>query len=251
VTLGLAILAKAALTIGPLSELPALQPRLATLPLPAHLWPLPVVLLAVGGTLLTAGRAVRLGGVLAAAGGLLTLTADARLYTNHLWLLVMLSLLAAVTLPQARIEEGPTTLCFGHLVLTQLTVVYGFAATSKLNPGFTSGAVLYGDLSAEGALLEVPVPLLLRGPLVWLAILTILIEVVLAIGLWLPGFRGMVAVIGSVFHVMIVVLMPGWADLLVFALLCCGTYPLFLTRDSPAAEAAGPPSAPAIVQQTT
>jgi hypothetical protein len=225
---GLAATLKATLLVGPLAGLGEMRPRLATVPLSADLWFVPLVLLAAGGLCLVADRAVRGGGIAVAIGGLLALSADARLYSNHLWLLALLAALAALTAPRARVQAE--ALPFGHLVLLQVSVVYGFAALSKLNAGFISGGVLWSELSGEGALLPMPDPVLTQQPMMALALATVSIELALAVGLWTRRARSGAAVLGIAFHFGLIAMVPGWEELLVFALLCWSTYPLFLAR---------------------
>jgi hypothetical protein len=248
--IGLAAIIKAVLLTGPLADLGGVSPRLATIPLPADLWLVPLLLIAGGGLCLVAHRLVRGGGIAIAVGGLFAVLADERLYSNHLWLLVLLVALTALTkAPAERRGEG---LPYGHLVLVQISVVYGFAAVSKLNLAFISGGVLWADLTAEGALVPLPELVVTRQrPLMALALATVVIELVLAVGLWVPWVRRGAAVLGVFFHLGLVALVPGWEELLVFALLCWSTYPLFLTRDSSAVVAAAHPTAHAIARRAS
>jgi hypothetical protein len=243
---GLAATLKAVLLAAPLAGLGEMRPRLATVPLPVDLWFVPLVLLAAGGLCLVVDRAVRGGGIAVAIGGLMALLADARLYSNHLWLLILLAGLVALTAAPARVQAE--TLPFGHLVLLQISVVYGFAALSKLNADFISGGLLWSELSAEGAIIPKPDLVLSQQPMMALALATVFIELALAVGLWTRRARSGAAVLGIAFHVGLIAMVPGWEELLVFALLCWSTYPLFLTRgtrtESPTVEpevSAAPP----------
>jgi hypothetical protein len=247
---GLAAIIKAVLLIEPLAHLDDMRPPLATIQLPADLWFVPPLLVAGGGLCLVAHRSVRGGGSAVAIGGLIALFADERLYSNHLWLLVLLAALAAVT--AGRTEPRTEGLPYGHLVLLQVSVVYGFAAASKLNVAFISGGVLRSDLAVEGALIPLPDLLLAQQePMMALALATVIIELALAIALWVRRVRPGAAVLGMVFHLGLVAVVPGWEELLVFALLCWSTYPLFLTRTSAASPGAARPTAHAITQQVT
>jgi hypothetical protein len=247
---GLGAIIKAVLLIEPLARLGDMRPALATIPLAADLWFVPLLFVAGGGFCLVAHRSVRSGGIAVAIGGLIALLADERVYSNHLWLLVMLAVLTALT--ASRHETRGDGLPYGHLVLLQVSVVYGFAAVSKLNLTFISGGVLRADLTVEGALVPLPeLVLAQQQPMMALALATVIIELVLAVGLWVRWVRRGAAVLGVLFHLGLVALVPGWEELLVFALLCWSTYPLFLTRDSSAVVAAAQPTAQAIAQQAS
>jgi hypothetical protein len=114
------------------------------------------------------------------------------------------------------------------LMLSQVSVCYLFGALSKINPVFLSGAVIdaYGTVPVPAVLLD-GVPML-----------TVVVEMSLAVGLWLPSVRLLAAPLGGALHLSIVMLMGSPAvllmgvpvDLLAFAIACVATYPAFMAR---------------------
>jgi hypothetical protein len=107
------------------------------------------------------------------------------------------------------------------LMMTQLSVCYFFAAASKINPVFLSGA---------------PLSQWVWAPLPWwtftvLAVSTVVIEMFLAVGLWRRSTARDAAVAGVLLHGSIVVLLEDeTVALMVFALTCLSLYGLFLAR---------------------
>lgn len=205
-----------------------LAPGLATPWLPFAL----VALWAGAAVAFTAGLATRFAGAVLAAVATLVLVTDRQLYSNHLYLLIVLvALLIVADAGAARsldsLRRGPRAVpALGpDLVRIQVTIVYAFAALWKLNPEFLSGFVL-GTATAGGF---VPVPAALRTPdlLAWLAMLTIGFELLVAFGLWSARLRPLAAAIGVALHIGFIAFIHLWDELLVFALLMLGCYPLF------------------------
>ncbi|MHA7263312.1 HTTM domain-containing protein [Arthrobacter sp. TMN-37] len=107
------------------------------------------------------------------------------------------------------------------LMMTQLSVCYFFAAVSKLNTEYLSGAPL-----AQWIWLPMPW---------WLFTLTacasIAVELILAVGLWRRSTRREAAVLGTLLHLSILVLMKEQTlPLIAFALTCLSLYGLFFHR---------------------
>ena len=96
----------------------------------------------VGGLGLTvaAGKAVPVTGTLLAALVGYVLTLDQQTYSNHLYLLSLLSVLLALAHTERHREPALT------LLRWQLVVVYAFAAASKVNADFLSGRVIAENL---------------------------------------------------------------------------------------------------------
>jgi simple sugar transport system substrate-binding protein len=115
------------------------------------------------------------------------------------------------------------------LIRVQISIVYFFAAIWKINPHFLSGWVL-GTYVREG-IITLPESFYQPHILAGFALLAIATELLLAFGLWSARLRGPAAVVGVGLHMSFVLLMPQWAELIVFGLLAAGTYPLFLSRD--------------------
>ncbi len=140
-------------------------------------------------------------------------------YTHHhTWLLVVYSVLLALT-PCGRsfsvdrwraltLAEGRGGACppergplWGQrLIALQTTVVYVGATAAKLNLPFLSGVRLqhiFVDRYGSADPVELPGFAVLCCVL---AVSTVVIEGALAVGLWIPRFRGPVAVLGLLFH---------------------------------------------------
>lgn len=107
------------------------------------------------------------------------------------------------------------------LMMTQLSVCYFFAAISKISVVFLSGA---------------PLSLWVWVPLPWwmftlMAIGTVVVELYLAVGLWIPSTRRKAAVLGVLLHLGIVTMLGDeTVPLIAFAMTCLGLYWLFLSR---------------------
>jgi hypothetical protein len=180
----------------------------------------------VAACLFLAGWGGRTPGVVLAAvlGAFLAL--DQQLYSNHLYLLTLL--VALLTLAgahrafslDARCGRGSDTVPGWPLTLLrwQLTLLYLFAALSKLNPVFLSGAVLGEQLPRYAAYPDV---------LRWASWLGLTVEAWLAVGLWWSRTRRPTLALGVLFHATVLVFMVPKVELLVFGLVCLGLYRLF------------------------
>lgn len=135
---------------------------------------------------------------------------DQQTYSNHLYLLVLLSGLLAL-------PDGPT---LRLLLKSQLTLVYVFAAVSKLNPAYLSGLLIAGSLRPWFDWLRTP------WLLVPLALGSIAMELFIADQLWTKR-RTLAAAAGVALHLGFVLLMDNTRALSVFGLACLGLYPLF------------------------
>lgn len=133
-------------------------------------------------------------------------------------------------------DPGPVPRWPQLLMMTQLSACYFFAATSKVNAAFLSGA---------------PLSHWVWVPLPWwcftlMAFATVLVELFLSLGLWFARTRRTAVVLGVMLHVSIVVMMREhtWA-LLSFAITCASLYPLFLTVHARGPTRIAPAPAPA------
>jgi hypothetical protein len=180
----------------------------------------------------TAGFRTRTAGVVLVIVASLTLISDRQLYSNHLYLLILLTALlvladsGAARSVDAGWRSGRTVPALGpDLIRIQVTIVYFFAALWKLNLQFLSGWVL-GTYLAGGF---VSLPAFARTPevLSWLALMSVLAEFFICVGLWSRRLRNLATVTGVVLHVAFVVFIAAWGDLVVFGLLTVGCYPLF------------------------
>ena len=153
----------------------------------------------------------------------LVMSTDQQLYSNHLYLMVLLALLltwadsGATWSADAR-RVGPRDVVSGLPVLLlklQLTAVYLFAALAKINPSFLSGEVLASHQG--GALVQLPGSLIVPSILGPVAVAAVVTEAFLALAPW-TRIRGAVPFVAVVFHVGIVLFVTGWLPLLVFTL---------------------------------
>jgi hypothetical protein len=218
-------------------------PALGEMSLRALLPPsvVPVLLLALGvfGLLLAMGAQARLSaGIVALLSGALLLF-EGRMWSNHLLLLALLATLSAAAGGGAwrdvseRAGAGAGTRSRVHapaavLVCTQVAIVYLFAGLSKLSTDFLDGSVLAAELAAGPAAGWFVEPA--RELLVAMSVAAVAVEIALPVLLWLPRTRRWGALVGVGLHVGILVTVAPWPDLVVFALLMLGAYPLFLSR---------------------
>lgn len=174
-------------------------------------------------------------------GGLLTLTLacvlllDQQLYSNHLYLMVLIAGLltvadsgAAISLDALRhgtretVQEWPV-----WLIRAQVSIVYGFAALSKLNVTFLAGSVVASYLRRDGPL-AVPNSWRSVEPMLILAVLAICLEAFVAVGLWLPRWRPAALVASLALHLGITVWLSPTYQLLVYSVLMLPLLILFL-----------------------
>lgn len=198
----------------------------------------PVVLLAlwIGVSVLFAAGAwtsiagVALTGILGAV-----LLADQQLYSNHLYLLLLL--VALLTLGRAgsaisvdaRRGNGRDTVPGWpvDLLKIQVTLIYLFAAIAKLNAVYLSGSVMAVTLRRDGPL-AVPESWRTFEVMGSLAVLSILTELFIAICLWLPRWRRTAFVVGLGLHFVIAIWLDPPIQLWIFGLMILPTYLLFL-----------------------
>jgi predicted DCC family thiol-disulfide oxidoreductase YuxK len=113
------------------------------------------------------------------------------------------------------------------LLRLQVSIVYGFAALSKINLTFLSGSVVASYLRREGPL-AVPDAWRSVEPMMVLAVLAILLEAFVAVSLWSPRWRAAGLVAALALHVGI----SGWLSptyqLTVFSLLMLPLLLVFL-----------------------
>lgn len=181
------------------------------------------------------GRWTTVSGVILAAvlGGLVT--ADEQLYNNHSYLLaVVVAILTAARAGDALSldarrsgTDGLPAPAWTVLALrAQLSIVYLFAAISKLNPSFLSGSVISAALRRDG--IAFPEAWITFEPMFVLSVLVILVELLLAIGLWFRRWRGLALVAGLVLHVGIVLTMHAAWDLAGFSVATLALYLAFV-----------------------
>ena len=140
---------------------------------------------------------------------------DQQTYSNHNFLLAILAgLLGLSTAPRYR-----DTAVLG--LKAQLTLVYFFAAASKINFAFLAGVTIAGSLRPEFAFLRTPWILV---PLAFAAIGT---ELFVADAIWQPRWRRAAVIAGVGLHIGCVAIMNETRALMMFAIACVSLYPLF------------------------
>jgi hypothetical protein len=156
---------------------------------------------------------------------------DANLYSNHRWLLALLTGLLSFTgggryrqTPSASNDEEYWPV---FLMKAQLSILYAATAIAKLNnPTWMSGVVFRQDV-VGGNLFPGLDPLL--------AAATVAFELAVAAGLWLEKSRKLSVIAAILFHVSIVALIPRfWLDHTAFSLEMVAVLILFWQPPRPA-----------------
>jgi hypothetical protein len=220
VGIGLAAAVKA-LELWPLLGRLAGDPRIV--PMPLAPWPRPSAAAAAWlsatwaglGLCVAAGKAVPVTGTLLAAIVGYVLTLDQQTYSNHLYLLSLVSLLLALAHTPRHRETAIA------LLRWQLVVVYAFAAASKINPEFLSGSVIATNLRPElasWAASRIPATL---------AVAAVAVEAFVAATLLRPKWRLAGAIAGTVMHVGFIVAIVQTVAMIAFAAICVSLYPLY------------------------
>lgn len=183
---------------------------------------------AIAAVLFTLGLWLRLCGPLLSLCMFLTLLMDQQLWSNHLYLLtlevLLLTLASTLTRPSAgTVQAWPVT-----LLKIQLSIVYIFAAITKLTPTFLSGAVLYLNLRREGSF-ALPPSLRTLPILAVFSVVAVLTEIFLAFALWSRKYRRVGVMVGLMFHLTLtLMIVPVVAvQLAVFSLAVLALYPLY------------------------
>lgn len=245
IALGVALLINAVETSVLLSHLADGRlpvPVVEWLPAPTHaLVSLYLAVAVLGAVAMVAGFMTSQAAVLSTLLSIWVFLWDQQTYSNHR---VLVTLLVAYlvfarsdstwAVSASRRRGQPVPWWPQLLMMTQLSVCYGFAALSKLNPVFLDGS-LGGQLhwALPHAVLQV------------MAVATVALELTLAIGLWVRKLRTFVALAGASFHASIVVGMVSQTlPLVAFSLACVPAYWLFLTRPDPFGSAATVPEVP-------
>jgi predicted DCC family thiol-disulfide oxidoreductase YuxK len=184
---------------------------------------------------LLVGWRTRLAGAVLTATIAAVLLLDQQLYSNHLYLIVIVcglltladsgAALSLDALPRGGREEISGWPIW--LLRLQVSLVYGYAALSKLNPDFLSGSVIASYLRRAGPL-AVPDAWRFLEPMLVLSVLAIMAEAFLSMALWSRRWRPAALVVALGLHVGI----AGWLEptyqLLVFSLVTLPLLVLFL-----------------------
>lgn len=171
----------------------------------------------------------RVSGVALAAVMAYVLLLDQQTYSNHLYLLCLL--VAILSLAEGRVAQV--------LLRMQLSIVYGFAALTKLTPVYLSGVILAVNLPpwAPPAWQRVEV-------LAPLAVASVMAEAFLAIAFWSARWRPAAWVVGVGLHLACVVFLAPAVrfQLAIFSLVMIALYPVFGPVRRPAALARPAPA---------
>ena len=198
------------------------------IPSPTLPWLLPIGVLAVAAAVaVTIGLKTEWAASVSVAVSVTFLLWDQQTYSSHRLLATLLMtyliFAKAGTAWSIRPVPGrPSVVWWPQLLMmSQLSVCYLFAALSKMNLVFISGAPL-----SRWVWIELP-----RSFYTLTAMATVLVELAIAVGLWFPTSRRVAVVLGLGLHLSIVVLMKEETMALVaFTLTCVSLYPLFLFR---------------------
>lgn len=214
-------------------------PYVSGVPVPtAELLPVLIAVWLAAGIAFTLGWRTRATGLVAVAAMGYTLLLDQQTYSNHLYLLaIMVTLLvladsgARFSLDARRRGHVSATPAWPILLLKiQLTIVYVFGALSKINAVYLSGAVIANNLSV-GGIIAVPASWQVPGSemAAGIALLSIMVELFLAIAFWVRPLRLPAATIGVLFHLGISLTLPAGVapELLIFSAQMAVLYLLF------------------------
>lgn len=189
----------------------------------------------VGGLGLLLGAWSRWSAALVTAAIAATFLLDQQLYSNHLYLMLVLAPLFTIadtgarwSIDARRVSERTTVPAWPiDLLKVQLSLVYGFAAVSKLNAEYLSGEVLDVYITALGPV-GFPPSWETSTVMSTLAVASVAIEAYLAIGFWIGRRNRWIALaLGVVFHAAIVATMRSRLGLTVFSLEMFALYALF------------------------
>lgn len=190
-----------------------------------------IALWAAAALALAAGLRTRFAGSVLCGAAALVLLTDRQLYSNHLYLLIVLVALLVVAdagaarsldaagSPRSVRNLGP------DLIRLQVTIVYIYAALWKINPVFLSGWMI--GTSLTGGAVTLPASLRTPETLAWIAALTVAFEIFVPIALWTRSLRMLGATVGVLLHVAFVLFIALPGELIVFGILMIGCYPLF------------------------
>jgi Vitamin K-dependent gamma-carboxylase len=216
-----------AFELWPLVDRLASDPRIV--PMPLAPWPRPslavahwlVIMWAGLGLVVAAGAAVPITGTLLAAVVGYVVTLDQQTYSNHLYLLALVSLLLALAHTDRHRETAL------NLLRWQLVVVYAFAAASKIDAEFLSGSVIAANLRpAFGGFVETWIPAALAAA-------GIIGEAFVAWSLLRPRWRAAGVIVGVGLHIGFIVAIAQTVAMVAFAVICVAMYPLYWLSPAP------------------
>ena len=224
------------------------MPYLAWLPYPPPgLAPLLIGMWLVAALLFIAGMWTRLAGAVLTGVMAYVLLLDQQLYSNHLYLAILVTLLLTIADSGARFSldarNGARRDAIAGwpvvLLKIQISIVYFFAALTKVNPAYLSGDIVAHFVHAD-TLGLFPAGWPVMPFMQALAVASIATEFFLAFALWFAGWRWLALVAGLGLHLSII--FTGGAAIgvpdvrfTVFALLTVAPYMLFFRFPAPRA----------------
>lgn len=182
------------------------------------------------------GWHTRTAGVLLIGFQAYALALDHQLYSNHLYLMALFTLLltladsgASFSLDAHRRGSVPYIPAWPvALMRVLISIVYSFAVLAKLNAFFLSGIVLRQNMKVPG-MEHLP-----NWVFMILALASVATEAFLAYAFWRKRLRVFAFLVGLGFHVTIVFTMWLFPDLLTFAVIMGSAYLAFFSRFRPA-----------------
>ncbi len=202
----------------------------------------PIVLAVAGSVWAASGFAFLLGwktrtaGILLVGAMVAVVLTEQQLYSNHLYLqLLICCLLVAADSgahfsldsrsgPPRKTPEWPL-----FLMRLQLSIVYVFAALSKVNDVYLSGVMVASTFRYNGAF---SVPWVFASPLVAVPLswMTIILEMYLALAIWSARSRPFVFVLGFGLHAAFLLMLNGAAGFAIFGVTMLALYLPFMDR---------------------
>lgn len=216
-------------------------PYIAQLPVVSANWlPLYLLLWCVVAVLFTIGWRTWLSGAALSLILSYSLVVDQQSYSNHVYLLTLIVVLLTLAhgggrfSVDARLGRAQETIPAWPIVLLkwQMSIVYFFAAVSKINITYISGGILAINMR-EGWAFPLPDAWLRWELMMPLAIVSILTEMFLALAFWSPRYRYSAIFIGIAFHVVIALTFPMRTGfpLAIFGIMMFATYLQFINID--------------------
>ncbi len=204
-----------------------------------------VVVWLVAGIAFAVGYRTQISGTLLTLAMAVGLLIDQQAYSNHLYLLTILTGLLTLSRPggawsfDLRRAKAPVTSLLWPLVLmkVQISVVYLFAAFTKVHAEYLTGRVLAGQL---GGFVSFPEQWRVPRVLMVLAISSVVIEAFLAVYLWHPEKRFLAVGAGVLLHGAIPFVMQPVVQLSVFSSMMLSSYLLFIPRGAEGRQVVAP-----------
>lgn len=188
----------------------------------------------VGGACFTVGYRTQISGTALAAAMTVGLLVDQQTYSNHLYLLAILVALLTMSRPGAQWSmdarsgsaSGDSVLWPIVLMKLQVSIVYLFAAITKLNAEYLSGSVVAGQLGQ--GLIPFPADWKVGRVMMVVALASVTVELLIAGYLWHPRRRFVAVGAGVLLHGAIPLLMQPFVQLAVFSAIMLASYVLFI-----------------------